>query len=119
MNLLRISAPAPPLSPPPRWRQPANAPSLAADRASRLKVSLGALQLAGREFRKVAGLHVSKFVEQNSALARAAGKDVSALARSTYQQFAQEQVQPKPARKARKTGAQARTTRSRRASKTV
>jgi hypothetical protein len=72
--------------------------TLSADRAAKLKLALSAVRIAGREFRKVARLHVSRFVKQNSALARAAGTDVSALARSTYQQFAQD----KPARKSRK-----------------
>ena len=88
--------------------------TLAADRAAKLKVSLSALRLAGHEFRKVAGRHVSRFVEQNSALARAAGTDMSTLARSTFQQLAQD----KPVRKSRKvTIARKRPTRSRKATK--
>jgi hypothetical protein len=93
--------------------------NVAAERASTLKVALAALQIAGRELGKVAGLHLSKFVEQNSALARAAGKDVSTLARSAYQQFAQNAVDSKPAPKTRKskTARKRATTRSRRAAK--
>ena len=60
----------------------------AAERVGTLKGSLAALQLAGRDFNKVARRHVSKFVKQNTAIAREAGKDVSALARSTYSQLA-------------------------------
>jgi hypothetical protein len=69
---------------------------LSPEARTRIETSLTALKLAGRSLRKVAGLHASKFVEQNSTLVRAAGKDVSALARSTYQQFTQGAAAPKP-----------------------
>jgi hypothetical protein len=49
-----------------------------------LKGSLNALTDAGRAFNKVAQRHATRFVKENSVLALAAGKDVSALARSTY-----------------------------------
>jgi hypothetical protein len=50
----------------------------------RLKESIAVLSDAGREFRKVAQRHASSFVKKNSALALAAGKDVRAVARTTY-----------------------------------
>jgi hypothetical protein len=71
-----------------------------AGRVNRLKTSLAALQIAGREFGKVAQRHASRFVTQNSLLAREAGKDVSSLARSTYQRLATHDVPA--ARKPRK-----------------
>jgi hypothetical protein len=60
------------------------AATLAAKRVESLKGSITALTVAGREFNKVARRHVVRFVKQNSSLAADAGKDVSALARSTY-----------------------------------
>ena len=48
--------------------------------AKRLEV----LTVAGREFNKVARRHVVRFVKENSTIAAAARKDVSALARSTF-----------------------------------
>jgi hypothetical protein len=65
-----------------------------------LKTSLSALQVAGRELNKVARRHVSRFVKENLGVAIEAGKDVRALARSTYAQLAG--VEVKPVRKARK-----------------
>jgi hypothetical protein len=56
----------------------------AADRLDGLKRPLATLQLAGRELNKVARRHVSKFVSENSAIARAAGKDVSQLAQTAF-----------------------------------
>ena len=58
-----------------------------AGRVARIKTSLSALQLAARELNKVARRHVSRLVKQNSTIAREAGKEVTALARSTYQQM--------------------------------
>ena len=78
----------------------------AAERVGTLKGSLAALQMAGRELNKVARRHVSKFVKQNTAIAREAGKDVSALARSTYSQLAARDAVP--ARKPRKPAARKR-----------
>lgn len=80
---------------------------------ARVGASLAALKQAGRELRKVAGLHASQFVAQNSTLVRNAGKDVSALARSTYQQLAQAPAVRKP----RKTASRKRVVRARRAAK--
>src|SRR5690349_21464320 len=59
----------------------------AADRLEELKGPLATLQSTGRELNKVARRHVSRFVTENSAIARAAGKDVSVLARSAYAQL--------------------------------
>lgn len=74
---------------------------LAAQRVGSLKGSLAALQVAGREFNKVARRHVSRFVKENSVIALEAGKEVGALARATYSKLAKQDVAP--ARKARKT----------------
>ena len=79
----------------------------ATGKVAQLKTSLSALQLAGREFNKVARRHVSRFVKQNSSIAREAGKEVSALARTTYQQLSKREAAP--ARKPRKTAARKRT----------
>jgi hypothetical protein len=56
----------------------------AAKRVEALKGSISALTIAGRELNKVARRHAVRFVKENSSLAADAGKDVSALARSTY-----------------------------------
>jgi hypothetical protein len=53
-------------------------------RADALKQSLGVLSAAGRELNKVARTHTARFVKENSSLALQAGRDVSALAQSTY-----------------------------------
>ena len=70
----------------------------AARRAQVLKTSLATLSVAGRELNKVAQRHGSRFMKENSALALAAGKDLGALARSTYATLAGR----KPAAKVRK-----------------
>ena len=57
------------------------------DLRAQARLSFDALKLAGRGLNKVARRHASRFVEQNSSLAREAGKDVSALARATFLQF--------------------------------
>ena len=82
--------------------------ALAVERVSTLKGSLAALQVAGREFNRVARRHVSKFVKQNTAIAREAGKDVSALARATYSQLATREAAI--TRKPRKPAARKRAT---------
>src|SRR5690348_13495014 len=56
----------------------------AAQSVDGLKGSFATLTVAGRELNKVAQRHASRFVKENSALAKAAGKDFGALARSTY-----------------------------------
>ena len=56
-------------------------------------------QVAGRELNKVARRHASRFVNENSSIARDAGKDVSALARATYASW---QARRGPTQKARK-----------------
>jgi hypothetical protein len=78
----------------------------AAGRVERLKTSLAALQTAGRALGKVAQRHATRFVTQNSMIAREAGKDVSSLARSTYLRLAKRDV---PARKPRKSSTRKRT----------
>jgi hypothetical protein len=60
----------------------------AAQRVDRLKTSLSSLQVASRALNTVARRHASRFVKENSAIALDAAKDVSALARATYSQFA-------------------------------
>jgi len=57
---------------------------LATQRAKGRKAALATLSIAGRELNEVAQRHALRFVQENSALAIAAGKDFSALARSTY-----------------------------------
>ena len=57
---------------------------VAANRVKGLKGSVQALTVASREFNKVARRHASRFVKENSTIAADAGKDVSALARSTF-----------------------------------
>ncbi len=57
---------------------------VAAKRVANLKAPLATLSTAGKELNKVARQHAVRFVKQNSTLALAAGKDVSALARTTY-----------------------------------
>ena len=77
---------------------------VAAKRVDVLKSSLSTLSAAGRELNKVAQRHASRFVRENSSLALASGKDVGALARSTYASLADRKV----AAKTRKPRAAAR-----------
>jgi hypothetical protein len=58
--------------------------SRATRRVEGLKGSLEALTIVGREFNKVARRHAVRFVKQNSVIAAEAGKEVSALARSSF-----------------------------------
>jgi hypothetical protein len=53
-------------------------------RVEDLKKSIAVLDGASREFGKVARRHAGQFVKQNSTIASAVRKDVSALARSTF-----------------------------------
>jgi len=78
----------------------------AAQQVGVLKSSLATLAVAGSEFNKVARLHVSRFVKENSAIALAAGKDVGLLARATFAQLTEKPVASK--RKSRKTVARKR-----------
>jgi hypothetical protein len=82
---------------------------VAARRVEVLRGSLAKLTVASREFNKVARRHAARFVKQNSTLAVAAGKDVSALARTTYATLAKRPA-AKTARKpaARKAAARKR-----------
>ena len=57
---------------------------VAVKRIDGLKGPLAVLTVAGRELNKVARRHAVSFLRQNSAIAAAARKDVSSLARKTY-----------------------------------
>ena len=72
----------------------------AAKRVDALKGSFATLTVAGRELNKVARRHAVRFAKENSSIAVEAGKDVSALARTTYATLAK-RVAAKP--KSRKT----------------
>jgi hypothetical protein len=73
---------------------------VAAKRVQGLKGSIAVLTVAGREFNKVARRHAARFVKENSTIAANAGKDVSALARTTFATLTQ-----RAATKARKAPA--------------
>ena len=85
----------------------------AAKRVEKLKGSMAVLNMAGREFNKVARRHAIRFVKQNSTLAAQVRDDVSALALSTFASLSKSAAANKPrkpatARKrARKTAARA------------
>ena len=73
---------------------------VAAKRVDALKRSFGTLTVAGRELNKVARRHAIRFVKENSTIAVEAGKDVSALARTTYATLAKRGAVPqRPARR--------------------
>jgi hypothetical protein len=55
-----------------------------APRVEVLKKSFAVLQLAGKDLNRVARRHVTRFVNENRTIAVDAGKDVAAVARSTY-----------------------------------
>ena len=80
---------------------------VAAKRVDALKGSLEALTVAGRELNKVARRHAIRFVKENSTIAVEAGKDVSALARTTYATLAKRGAVPKKTRKAKANRKQA------------
>lgn len=71
-----------------------NQAQAAAKRAEKLKGSLEVIQVARREFRKVARRHGAQFVKQNSLLVAKVRDDVAALARSTFASL-QESAAPK------------------------
>ena len=73
---------------------------VSAKRIDSLKGSFEALTVAGREFNKVARRHAMRFVKENSAIGIEAGRDVSALARTTYVTLAKRTAAPQKARKA-------------------
>jgi hypothetical protein len=77
---------------------------VAAKRVELLKGSLTTLNLASREFNKVARRHAARFIKENSTIATAAGKDVSSLARATFATLAKRPA----AKKVRKTAARKR-----------
>ena len=58
--------------------------ALATERVQILRGSLATLTVAGRALNKVASHHAVRFVKENSSIAVEAGRDVSALAKSTY-----------------------------------
>jgi hypothetical protein len=76
-------------------------------RLDAVKGSLGALGIAGRELRRVARRHASRFVKQNSALAKAAGSEFGTIARATYASLARARQPAKSAARARKPRAAA------------
>lgn len=85
---------------------------VAAKRVANLKAPLATLSTAGKELNKVAREHAVRFVKQNSTLAMAAGKDVSALARSTYATLATRATKAPAKSKARKAPARKRSTKT-------
>jgi hypothetical protein len=72
---------------------------VAARRVKGLKGSLATLTVASREFNKVARRHAARFVKENSTIAVAAGKDVSALARTAFATLAKRPAANKTTRK--------------------
>jgi hypothetical protein len=62
--------------------------TLAAQRARDLRGSLTLIRSAGLELGGVARRHVSRLVSENRAIAIEAGRDLTALARSTYAMLA-------------------------------
>ena len=68
----------------------------AAKRVEGLQGSLEALTIVGHEFNKIARRHAVRFVKQNSVIAAEAGKDVSALARSTFATLSKSDMTRKP-----------------------
>ena len=76
---------------------------IAAKRANGLKGSLAVLTVAGREFSRVARRHAASFIKENSAIAVDAGKDVSALARTTFATLTTQRAAPAKTRKTSST----------------
>lgn len=74
----------------------------AVKRAAVLQGSLETLGVSGRELNKVVRRHATRLVKENVTIARAAGKDVSALARQAYANFAKSGAK-KPASPRRKS----------------
>ena len=78
-----------------------------ADAASRrvelLKGSLTTLSTATRQLNRIARNHGTRLVKENSAIAVAAGKDVSALARTTFSALAKRTTAKAQLRKPRAT----------------
>jgi hypothetical protein len=83
---------------------------VAAKRAEKLKGPISVLNLAGREFGKVARRHASQFVKQNSSLAAKVRDDVTELARTTFAslQKGADSKARKPAARKRKAKAKAK-----------
>jgi hypothetical protein len=81
---------------------------VAIKRVDMLKGSAATLSGAGRALHKVARRHASRFVAENAAIAVAAGKDVGALARTTFAALSgRKVVAAKSARKSRATRSRA------------
>jgi hypothetical protein len=80
---------------------------VATKRVEVLKGSLATLSNARRAFSKVAQRHATRFVKENSQLAVEAGKDVSALARTTYATLAGRATTKAKSRKPRAPGKRA------------
>ena len=83
------------------------APRSLPSESTRSKRHFDALTVAGRELNKVARRHAIRFVKENSTIAVEAGKDVSALARTTYATLAKRGAVPQKARKAKTSRKQA------------
>jgi hypothetical protein len=56
----------------------------ASPRVKAVKQSIATLSVASRELNRMAKRHAARLVKENSAIAVSAGRDLSALARSTY-----------------------------------
>ncbi len=82
---------------------------VAAKRVGQLKSSFATLSVARRELNKVAQRHASRFVKDNAAIAVAAGKDLSAVARSTYASLSGRKM-PAKSRKTRAAATRKRAT---------
>jgi hypothetical protein len=91
--------------------------TLAARRARGLRGSLALLRSAGLELGDVARRHVGRLVSENRAIAIEAGRDLTALARSTYATLATT-VATDPGTKVR-APRKKKTTRVRRASRKI
>lgn len=82
-----------------RARAAALAASAIGNSRVRLKASLAVLNGAGRELKKVARRHGTRFVKQNSIIAADVRKEVTTLAQSTYASLTRRPA-PKKARRA-------------------
>ena len=88
------------------------ATKVAAQRTAALQGSLATLRVSGRAFDQVVRRHAARFVKENITIARAASKDVSALARDTYASFAKSGAK-KPTAPTRKSAASRKRARTR------
>lgn len=83
---------------------------VAVKRSAALQGSFATLRVNGRALDKVVRRHAARFVKENVTIARAASKDVSALARDTYDSFSKSgaQKQAAPTRKSASSRKRAR-----------